>query len=64
MQETKKINVAGTMKSLKVGDFFLLDRKIYKPSMVRVAASNLKIDLGIAFTTTIDDKNIKVVRIK
>jgi hypothetical protein len=64
MERVKKINVQGTMKSLDIGEKFLVSKKDHVPSYVRWVATKLKGDADMCFRVLVEGKNITVIRIK
>jgi len=64
MQESRKINVSGKMKSLNTGEVFALNKEVYILSSVRVRASIIKQDLGMEFTVSVKESEIIVERVK
>ena len=64
MEENEKINIAGKMKSLEIGESFVLDRINYLPSCVRTTASIIKQDIGLEFTVSLRETEICVERVK
>ena len=62
MQENEKINVAGKMKSLAVGESFSLKRSDYLPSSVRTTAYLIKQDFGLGISVFLRDPEIYVER--
>ena len=65
MQEKKeKINVSRKMKTLEIGENFILPKSEYRLSSVRVMANILKNDTGLEFMVSLRDEKIGVTRIK
>ena len=65
MQEKEKINVLGKMKSLSTGEYFFLNRFLYKISSIRTTAHLLSQDTGIKMSVVKYGVNeIKVERVK
>ena len=62
MQQNEKINVAGKMKTLAIGESFLLEKSNYKVLSVRVVASAIKIDFGLVFRVSLIEDKIKIER--
>jgi len=64
MQEKEKINVSGKMKSLGIGESFVLDRSDYIVSSVRGTATIIRQDTGSQFSVSVSDSEIRVERVK
>jgi predicted phosphoadenosine phosphosulfate sulfurtransferase len=64
MEEGKKMNIQGTMKSLLVDEEFVVSKKNHVPSYVRWCATKLKEDKDMCFRVSVKDDDITVVRLK
>lgn len=62
MEIRQKINVRGSINSLKNGDWVKIPRCGYKPSYVRTVSSILSADTGKRFSVNVTENEITVIR--
>ena len=62
IDDMKKMNIRGKMKSMKVREKLELPRTDYRPSSIRSTASSLKLDENKIFAISVDSELITVRR--